>query len=144
MNGAEKLLGKGDMLFYPSGYPKPVRVQGSFVSDKEVQNVVDYLINHSERVSYNNELEEHMVTNIVSSGNGMQAGENGDDRDTYFIEAGKLIIEKEKASIGMLQRMFKIGFNRAARIMDQLAQAGVVGPEEGTKPRKVLNDKGRV
>ena len=141
MNGAEKLLGKGDMLFYPSGYPKPVRVQGSFVSDKEVQNVVDYLINHSERVSYNNELEEHMVTNIVSSGNGMQAGENGDDRDTYFIEAGKLIIEKEKASIGMLQRMFKIGFNRAARIMDQLAQAGVVGPEEGTKPRKVLMTK---
>ena len=141
MNGAEKLLGIGDMLFYPSGYPKPVRVQGSFVSDKEVQNVVDYLINHSERVSYNNELEEHMVTNIVSSGNGMQAGENGDDRDTYFIEAGKLIIEKEKASIGMLQRMFKIGFNRAARIMDQLAQAGVVGPEEGTKPRKVLMTK---
>ena len=141
MNGAEKLLGKGDMLFYPSGYPKPVRVQGSFVSDKEVQNVVDYLINHSERVSYNNELEEHMVTNIVSSGNGMQAGENGDDRDTYFIEAGKLIIEKEKASIGMLQRMFKIGFNRAARIMDQLTDAGVVGPEEGTKPRKVLMSK---
>ena len=138
MNGAEKLLGKGDMLFYPSGYPKPVRVQGSFVSDKEVQNVVDYLINHSERVSYNNELEEHMVTNIVSSGNGMQAGENGDDRDTYFIEAGKLIIEKEKASIGMLQRAFKIGFNRAARIMDQLCEAGAVGPEEGTKPRKVL------
>ena len=68
----------------------------------------------------------------------MQAGENGDDRDTYFIEAGKLIIEKEKASIGMLQRMFKIGFNRAARIMDQLCDAGVVGPEEGTKPRKVL------
>ena len=68
----------------------------------------------------------------------MQAGENGDDRDTYFIEAGKLIIEKEKASIGMLQRMFKIGFNRAARIMDQLAEAGVVGEEEGTKPRKVL------
>ena len=63
--------------------------------------------------------EEHMVTNIVSSGNGMQAGENGDDRDTQFIEAGKRIIEKEKASIGMLQRMLKIGFNRAARIMDQ-------------------------
>ena len=68
----------------------------------------------------------------------MQAGENGDDRDTYFIEAGKLIIEKEKASIGMLQRDFKIGFNRAARIMDQLCEAGAVGPEEGTKPRKVL------
>ena len=67
--------------------------------------------------------------------------EDGDDRDTYFAEAGRLIIEKEKASIGMLQRMFKIGFNRAARIMDQLAQAGVVGPEEGTKPRKVLMTK---
>ena len=65
-------------------------------------------------------------------------GSSGDDRDAYFAEAGKLIIDKDKASIGMLQRMFKIGFNRAARIMDQLAEAGVVGPEEGTKPRKVL------
>lgn len=138
MNGAEKLLGKGDMLFYPSGYPKPVRVQGSFVSDKEVQDVVDYLINHSAGISYNNELEEHMNTNAVSVGSMAQGNESGEDHDTYFVEAGKLIIEKEKASIGMLQRMFKIGFNRAARIMDQLAEAGVVGPEEGTKPRKVL------
>ena len=138
MNGAEKLLGKGDMLFYPSGYPKPVRVQGSFVSDKEVQDVVDYLINHSAGISYNNELEEHMNTNAVSVGSMAQGNESGEDHDTYFAEAGKLIIEKEKASIGMLQRMFKIGFNRAARIMDQLAEAGVVGPEEGTKPRKVL------
>ena len=71
-------------------------------------------------------------------GTPVQAGEGGDDRDTYFVEAGKLIIDKERASIGMLQRMFKIGFNRAARIMDQLAEAGVVGEEEGTKPRKVL------
>ena len=69
------------------------------------------------------------------------APEGGDDKDTYFVEAGRLIIDKEKASIGMLQRMFKIGFNRAARIMDQLAEAGVVGPEEGTKPRKVLMTK---
>lgn len=137
MNGAEKLLGKGDMLFYPTGYPKPVRVQGSFVSDKEVQAVVDYLINKNGNVSYSGELEEHMNTNIPLSGPG-NVSDNGDDRDTYFAEAGKLIIDKEKASIGMLQRMFKIGFNRAARIMDQLAEAGVVGPEEGTKPRKVL------
>ncbi len=140
MNGAEKLLGKGDMLFYPSGYPKPVRVQGSFVSDKEVQNVVDYLISNNANTTYNDELEEHMNTNMPSAGIAA-AVEGGNDKDTYFVEAGKLIIDKEKASIGMLQRMFKIGFNRAARIMDQLAEAGVVGPEEGTKPRKVLMTK---
>lgn len=140
MNGAEKLLGKGDMLFYPSGYPKPVRVQGSFVSDREVQDVVDYLISNNKNATYNDELEEHMNTNMPVSGTAM-ASESGDDRDTYFVEAGQLIIDKEKASIGMLQRMFKIGFNRAARIMDQLAEAGVVGPEEGTKPRKVLMTK---
>ncbi len=140
MNGAEKLLGKGDMLFYPSGYPKPVRVQGSFVSDEEVQGVVDYLINNNGNVSYDEEIEEHMNTNLPAQGTG-PAAEEGSDRDAYFAEAGKLIIDKEKASIGMLQRMFKIGFNRAARIMDQLAEAGVVGPEEGTKPRKVLMTK---
>ena len=140
MNGAEKLLGKGDMLFYPSGYPKPVRVQGSFVSDKEVQNVVDYLISNNANTDYNDELEEHMNMNMPSAGTAV-SGEGGDDKDTYFVEAGTLIIDKEKASIGMLQRMFKIGFNRAARIMDQLAEAGVVGPEEGTKPRKVLMTK---
>lgn len=140
MNGAEKLLGKGDMLFYPTGYPKPVRVQGSFVSDKEVQQVVDYLIKHNGDASYSEEVEEHVSSNIGGGafGASQEASGEGDSRDAYFIEAGKLIIDKEKASIGMLQRMFKIGFNRAARIMDQLAQSGVVGPEEGTKPRKIL------
>ena len=137
MNGAEKLLGKGDMLFYPSGYPKPVRVQGSFVSDKEVQDVVEFLLKNNAGTTYNNELEEHMNSNTVLADPGASS-DGGDDRDTYFADAGKLIIDKDKASIGMLQRMFKIGFNRAARIMDQLAEAGVVGPEEGTKPRKVL------
>lgn len=140
MNGAEKLLGKGDMLFYPSGYPKPVRVQGSFVSDKEVQKVVDYLIDKNGNTSYSEELQEQIKTSQPGSGPAASS-EGGDDRDTYFAEAGRLIIDKEKASIGMLQRMFKIGFNRAARIMDQLAEAGVVGPEEGTKPRKVLMTK---
>jgi len=136
MNGAEKLLGKGDMLFYPAGYQKPVRVQGSFVSDKEVQAVVDYLIKNNGNASYREEIEEQLNN---SSGAVAIGGESpGDDRDIYFAEAGKFIIEKEKASIGMLQRVFKIGFNRAARIMDQLAEAGVVGSEEGTKPRKVL------
>ena len=143
MNGAEKLLGKGDMLFYPTGYPKPVRVQGSFVSDQEVQKVVDYLIQNYGDATYSDELEEHMNADLgVDSGAALvTTSEESDNRDIYFTDAGRLIIEKEKASIGMLQRMFKIGFNRAARIMDQLAEAGVVGPEEGTKPRKVLISK---
>lgn len=139
MNGAEKLLGKGDMLFYPTGYPKPVRVQGSFVSDKEVQSVVEYLVNNGGGVTYNEEITRHMNSIENGAGTGGASGGNAaDDRDVYFVDAGKFVIEKDKASIGMLQRVFKIGFNRAARIMDQLAEAGVVGEEEGTKPRKVL------
>lgn len=137
MNGAEKLLGKGDMLFYPSGYQKPVRVQGAFVSDKEVQKVTDYLKDHNGDVAYSQEVVEHMNSS-TTGGNMMSGSDSAGERDAYFVDAGKLIIDKEKASIGMLQRMFKIGFNRAARIMDQLCEAGVVGPEEGTKPRKVL------
>ena len=137
MNGAEKLLGKGDMLFYPSGYQKPVRVQGAFVSDKEVQKVTDYLKDHNGDVAYSQEVVEHMNSS-AAGGNMMSGSDSASERDAYFVDAGKLIIDKEKASIGMLQRMFKIGFNRAARIMDQLCEAGVVGPEEGTKPRKVL------
>ncbi|MCI8872118.1 MAG: DNA translocase FtsK [Lachnospiraceae bacterium] len=131
MNGAEKLLGNGDMLFYPQGYQKPLRVQGPFVSDPEVEAVVDFLKKQN-TVVYNSEIEQKM--NTASSGSGVGAG---GERDAYFVEAGKFVIEKEKGSIGMLQRMFKVGFNRAARIMDQLEEAGVVGPEEGTKPRKV-------
>lgn len=140
MNGAEKLLGKGDMLFYPSGYPKPVRVQGAFVTDKEVEAVVEYLKKNGEGASYDESITNHMNNVSIGTGNGNAgaAGAAADERDVYFVEAGKFIIEKDKASIGMLQRVFKIGFNRAARIMDQLAEAGVVGEEEGTKPRKVL------
>lgn len=139
MNGAEKLLGKGDMLFYPTGYPKPARVQGSFVSDKEVQSVVDFLIKNGDGVYYNEEIQNQVNNSSagsMASGGGTAVA--ADDKDVYFVDAGKFVIEKDKASIGMLQRVFKIGFNRAARIMDQLAEAGVVGEEEGTKPRKVL------
>ncbi|MFR4352245.1 MAG: DNA translocase FtsK 4TM domain-containing protein [Roseburia sp.] len=140
MNGAEKLLGKGDMLFNPQGVPKPVRVQGAFVSDKEVSDVVGFLKENNSFGSYNAKVEEKMnsmdaggTTVGIDSGSGV-----GDGRDAYFAEAASLLIEKEKGSIGMLQRYFKIGFNRAARIMDQLEEAGIVGPEEGTKPRRVL------
>ena len=111
------------------------RLQGSFVSDKEVSDVVAYLKDHYGENAYDPDIEKRIHT--VSLDGGSAAG-GGDNRDNYFVEAGKFIIEKDKASIGMLQRVLKIGFNRAARIMDQLADAGVVGPEEGTKPRKVL------
>lgn len=133
MNGAEKLLGNGDMLFYPSGYAKPLRVQGAFVSDQEVSKVTDFLKEQNEDMGYDREVEMKMSQSGTQGG-----GSSGSDRDALFTDAGKFIIEKDKASIGMLQRMFKIGFNRAARIMDQLAEAGVVGEEEGTKPRKIL------
>ncbi|MDE6882022.1 MAG: DNA translocase FtsK [Lachnospiraceae bacterium] len=140
MVGAEKLLGKGDMLFYPQGYPKPARMQGAFVSDKEVSDVVDFLKNQVIGNVYSDDIEEK----IQNIGSGTAAsgsagnGDGGSEYDQYFAEAGRFIIDKDKASIGMLQRVFKIGFNRAARIMDQLSEAGVVGEEEGTKPRKVL------
>ena len=137
MNGAEKLLGKGDMLFYPQGYSKPARVQGAFVSDKEVSDVVEFLKNQTLGNIYDADIQEKMASIGNGSGGGGGASE-GAERDQYFIDAAKFIIEKDKASIGMLQRVFKIGFNRAARIMDQLCEAGVVGEEEGTKPRKVL------
>lgn len=139
MNGAEKLLGKGDMLFYPSGYQKPARVQGAFVSDKEVQSVVEYLKQQNGEAAYSEEIVTQVNAGLPEGGTSAGSGSAAEnDRDVYFAEAGRLIIDKEKASIGMLQRMFKIGFNRAARIMDQLCEAGVVGGEEGTKPRKVL------
>ncbi len=134
MYGAEKLLGKGDMLFYPQGYQKPARVQGAFVTDEEVSDVVDFLKNSNSGFSYDPDMEQK----IAKAQQASAAARGATDTDELFADAGKFIIEKDKASIGMLQRVFKIGFNRAARIMDQLSDAGVVGPEEGTKPRKIL------
>ncbi len=139
MNGAEKLLGKGDMLYYPQGLQKPLRVQGAFVSDKEVSDVVEFLKEHNEGEGYSSDIEERMNNISVSASTGADAASgDGNDRDAYFLDAAKLLIDKDKGSIGMIQRYFKVGFNRAARIMDQLEEAGVVGPDEGTKPRQVL------
>ena len=135
--GAEKLLGNGDMLFYPTMYPKPLRVQGAYISDDEVINVVEYLKAQNGETTYSEEVTTQ-ITSSSSSATAIGGGSAENERDEYFVQAGKFIIDKNKASIGMLQRMFKIGFNRAARIMDQLFEAGVVGPEEGTKPRQVL------
>lgn len=141
MFGAEKLLGNGDMLYYPQGFTKPLRLQGAFISDDEVQNVVDYIKTNNDSATYNDKVtkiiesatQEGSESTAISGASGLD-----DTRDAYFADAGKLIVEKEKGSIGMLQRYFKVGFNRAARIMDQLEEAGVVGPEVGTKPRSVL------
>lgn len=137
MVGAEKLLGRGDMLFAPQGYPKPARVQGAFVSDQEVADVVDFLKNQALGNTYAEEIEEK-IASLGSGGSGGDKASGGSDVDELFEKAGRLIIDKDKASIGMLQRALQIGFNRAARIMDQLCQYGVVGEEEGTKPRKIL------
>ena len=132
MNGAEKLLGKGDMLFYPSGYQKPIRVQGAFISDEEVGKVVEFLKEENNiEDSCGADIQEKIKTATVKAA-------TSSERDEYFEKAAEFIIDKDKASIASLQRVFKIGFNRAARLMDQLCEAGIVGEEEGTKPRKVL------
>jgi len=132
MNGAEKLLGKGDMLFFPQNLPKPIRVQGAFVSDEEVAKVTEFLKSQGE-AEYNHSISKSLEKEATEETGGSQS-----DRDELFAEAGSLVIETDKASIGFLQRKFRIGFNRAARIMDQLAAEHVVGEEEGTKARKVL------
>lgn len=141
MVGAEKLLGKGDCLYYPQGLNKPLRVQGAFVSDQEVADVVDFIKESYGQASYDNTIEEKMSKiseSAGAAGGGSPASGDAGGRDAYFVDAAKLLMDKDKASIGMLQRYFKIGFNRAARIMDQLEEAGIVGPEEGTKPRQIL------
>ena len=143
MIGAEKLLGKGDMLFYPQGYSKPLRVQGAFVSDQEVSEVVDFLKKNAGDQAYDAAVEQQisgMSEGDAPQDGTSQKGSSGvdDSLDAYFDEACRFVVEKEKASSGMLQRVFKVGYTRAARIVDQMEAAGVVGPEEGTKPRKVL------
>ena len=144
--GAEKLIGKGDMLFFPRGYNKPARVQGCFVSDDEVQSVTEFVKSQGVETGYGQNISEEIssmevATKSSQSSAGADPTDGASDLDPLFAQAGAAIIEKEKASIGMLQRLYKIGFNRAARIMDQLSDAGVVGPEEGTKPRRILMTK---
>lgn len=134
MVGAEKLLGKGDMLFYPSGQSKPSRLQGAFVTDQEVEAIVDFL-KKSSKPYYTQET----IDQITSAGKA--GGGDTEDADEFFGQAVDLILEKEKASVSMLQRQFRIGYNRAARLMDDLERHGIVGPEEGSKPRKVLITK---
>ena len=131
MNGAEKLLGNGDMLFYPAGYVKPVRVQGAYVSDKEIYDTVSFIRDNSGEAEYDDTIDAKLTTD-------QEAMASDGERDPYFAQAGRLCIEKQKGSTSMVQRQFKVGFNRAARIMEQLYEAGVVGQEEQNKPRKII------
>ncbi|WP_215492513.1 FtsK/SpoIIIE family DNA translocase [Fenollaria sporofastidiosus] len=133
MSGAEKLLGKGDMLYYPSNLSKPIRVQGAFVSDKEVKSVCDFIRNQGE-ANYNQDAVESITTNNTSQT--MQ-----DDKDELYEEAVKLVVMDGQASISYLQRKLKIGYSRAARIVDQMEEMGVVSGYDGSKPRKVLIEK---
>ena len=130
MSGAEKLLGKGDMLYYPSNLSKPIRVQGAFVSDKEVKRVCDFIRNQGE-ANYNQDAVESISTNNTSQT--MQ-----DDKDDLYDDAVKLVVADGQASISYLQRKLKIGYSRAARIVDQMEEMGVVSGYDGSKPRKVL------
>ena len=139
--GAENLIGSGDMLFLPPGANQLVRIQGAFVSEAEIERVVSY-ISRGNAACYEESVESGIASQQQLDFSGGEASVvEGDDRDKLFFEAGGLIVDTGKASIGMLQRRFKIGFNRAARIMDQLCEAGVVGEEEGTKPRRILMSK---
>ena len=143
MVGAETLLGNGDMLYKPVYEKHPLRVQGAFVSDDEVDRVVQFLKKNGGN-RYESKIEAAIAQQSAAqqeSAFGDASGGSDSGRDEYFADAGRLITEKGKASIGMLQRMYKIGFNRAARVMDQLGEAGVVGEEDGTKPRRVLMTK---
>lgn len=127
--GAEKLLGRGDMLFQPIGKSKPVRLQGAYISESEVENVVKFVSNQQEA-----DYDEDMIPTDVDEGG------SSDDKpdDEYWDDAVEMIVEKQSASVSMLQRRFSIGYNRAARMVDEMENKGIVGASEGSKPRKVL------
>ena len=143
--GAERLLGNGDMLFAPQNFNKPLRVQGAYVNDNEIIKVTEFLKSkNGGSDTYDKELAEKIVSGsdpqTESAGSPGAAG-SGSSVDEYFADACRFVIEKQKASSSMLQRVFKVGYNRAARIVDQMEEHGVVGAEEGTSPRKVLMNK---
>lgn len=133
--GAEKLLGRGDMLYIPPDQSKPTRIQGAFVSEKEVAKLVDFLKNNNYPVEYTEEVINQPIT---SKGKGAAGGAGADGRDEQFEEAVRLVCQFDTASASFLQRKMSIGYSRAARIIDQLEEAGIIGPGAGSKPRDVL------
>ena len=131
MSGAEKLVGKGDMLFNPLGMGKPVRVQGTFVSDSEVHSVIEHVKSQVEEVEYSGD-----VISTIEKGNLPQSKD--DDADELLSEAIECVVTAGQASVSMLQRRFRIGYNRAARIVDMMEARGIVSPQDGSRPRQVL------
>lgn len=138
--GAEKLMGKGDMLYVPPDQAKPSRIQGTFVSDKEAKDLVDFIKSQGGAPDYSAEITEKFEANIISGGS---SGTGGEDRDQKFAEAVELVSMMDKASSSVIQRKLSVGYARAARILDQLYEAGMVGPPEGSKPRDVNMSKVR-
>ena len=128
--GAEKLLGRGDMLFLPAGVAKPVRIQGAFVTDSEVEAVVDFVI-EQQKAQYQEEMIPTEIEEVAPH----------EETDELYDEAVQLVTEMQTASVSLLQRRFRVGYSRAARIVDQMEMRGVVGPPEGSKPRQVLMSK---
>lgn len=133
MGGAEKLLGKGDMLFYPSKYPKPKRIQGAYIGDSEVERVVDFVKN-------NNEIKNNVESKIEKAIENKKVKVD-DEKDPLFKEAVEIVLNDEQASISYIQRKLKVGYSRAGRIVDQMEEMGIIGPHEGSKPRKLLKTK---
>ena len=141
MAGAEKLLGKGDMLFYPAGAPKPVRIQGAFVTDKEVEKIVDFIKGNGE-ATYNDDIIQQ-IENANSTDKEIDAAEEDDNTDPLLMEAIDVVVETGQASTSFIQRRFKVGYARAGRIIDQMEERGVISGFQGSKPREVLMSKER-
>ncbi len=140
--GAEKLLGRGDMLYYPIGVSKPIRVQGAFVSDKEVEAVVTFVKDNSGQAEYNEEAMEFIKRAPDTKGKKGEEDEEEEDLwDPMLPKAIEIVVEMQQASTSMLQRKMRVGYARAARLVDQLEEQGVVGPFEGSKPRAVLMNR---
>ena len=136
--GAEKLLGKGDMLFVPPDQAKPMRVQGTYVSDAEINRLIGFIKSQGQKPRY----EEDITTKFkVAAGGTGDKSANGEERDDIFIDAAQFVAAEGKGSSSLIQRRFSVGYNRAARILDQLYAAGMVGPQEGSKPREVYPSK---
>ncbi len=141
MVGAEKLLGKGDMLFFPTGAPKPTRLQGAFVSDKEVEKIVDFLKSNGE-VQYSEDIIDS-IEKANSTDKDLEREECDDDKDPLLNEAIETVIETGQASTSFIQRRFKVGYARAGRIIDQMEERGIISGYQGSKPREVLMSKER-
>ena len=134
--GAEKLLGRGDMLYYPIGENKPLRVQGAFISEEEVENVVEYIKNSEDDVDYSEDIINH-----INSESSNEAAMSSSDTDELLEEAMKLVIDYQQASTSFIQRKLRVGFNRASRIMDELEEHGIISENDGSRPRQVLVGK---